>query len=201
MIATRVADATERPLVRALRLTLEAGLVGVVGVVVVAVVLARGAGFLGATTLVVAGPSMEPTVGQGAAIIVAPVEPGELRVGDVVSLRVGPEQAVVTHRISRLVALEDGLWLETKGDANAAPDPSLVPASAVIGRVGPVIPFVGYLIAALALPSGLATAAGACGVLLALMYLLETLAPSSIDRGRRRPAPSNGLESAAGSKA
>src|SRR3954463_2249022 len=38
-------------------------------------------------------------------------------------------------RITRIVDRSDGRWVETKGDANGDVDPSIVPASAVVGRV------------------------------------------------------------------
>jgi len=49
---------------------------------------------------------------------------------------------------------EDGTWYEIKGDANAAPDPTLIPAAAAQGRVLFAIPFLGYLVWFLHLPSG-----------------------------------------------
>jgi signal peptidase len=157
-------------------------------VVVAALLLARGIPMTGRTTFVVGGPSMEPAVHQGSAIVVEPVDPGELRVGDLVTIRVGPEQAVFTHRIVRLVERPDGLWLETKGDANAAPDPVLVPASAVIGRVALTLAAIGYVIAALSTSYGLLLAAGLAGVLLALVLLLEGVEAGAPVR-RRAVAP------------
>ena len=78
---------------------------------------------------------MEPTIPLGSAVVVVPSPRPTSRVGDVVSLQVGEQRAVFTHRIVRLAEREGAVWLETQGDANAAPDPSLVPATAVIGRV------------------------------------------------------------------
>jgi len=129
---------------------------------------------------------MEPAVHQGSAIVVEPVDPGELRVGDLVSMRVGPDRAVFTHRIVRIVEGADGLRLETKGDANAAPDPVLVPASAVIGRVMLTISVIGYVIAALSTSTGLLLAGGLAGVLLALILLLEGAETGASSR-RRSP--------------
>ena len=49
----------------------------------------------------------------------------------------------------------DGRWIETQGDANAAPDPSLTPATPVIGRVGVAVPYAGYLLTLLSSLPGL----------------------------------------------
>ena len=90
----------------------------------------------GRQTLIIAGGSMEPALPIGAAVVVEPVPATALAVGDVVSLRTGTElKSIFTHRITRFVARADGLWVETKGDANASVDPSITPASQVIGRV------------------------------------------------------------------
>jgi len=159
--------------IRALRGLLDLAFLGLALVVVVALVLARGVPLTGRSTFVVGGPSMEPAINRGSAIVVDPVDPGALRVGDVVSLRVGPERAVFTHRIVRIVERPDGLWLETKGDANEAPDPALVPAASVVGRVGLTISAIGYVIAAVSTSSGLLLIGGLAGVFLAVALLLE----------------------------
>ena len=159
--------------IRAFRRLLDLAFLVLALVVVAALILARGVPLTGRTTFVVGGPSMEPAILQGSAIVVEPVDPDRLRVGDLVSMRVGPAQAIFTHRIVRLADRGDGLWLETKGDANVKPDPVLVPASAVIGRVSLAIPGIGYVIAALSTSSGLALVGGLAGVLLALVMLLE----------------------------
>ena len=111
----------------ALRRIVDLGLVILILVVLLGVVLGKGAPLVGRQSIVIGGGSMEPTIGLGSAIIVRPVDPAGLAVGDVVSLRVGPEQTTYTHRIIALVERADGRWIRTQGDANAAPDPTLVP--------------------------------------------------------------------------
>ena len=108
----------------------------------------------GRTTLIVAGPSMAPALAVGSVVIVEPVDPGALSVGDVVSVRSGPTRAIFTHRITRVVQRDGAVWIETKGDANAAPDPSILPATDVIGRVVTSAPYIGYLMALASRPSG-----------------------------------------------
>jgi len=120
-----------------------------------ATVLARVVPMTGRSTFVVAGGSMSPAIGIGSAVIVDPISAGSIAVGDVVSLRSGPERAIFTHRVIRIADRDGAIWIETKGDANAMPDPSLTPATEVIGRVGVSIPAAGYLIALLSSPRGI----------------------------------------------
>lgn len=176
-------------LIRTTRRYLEFGLLVLVLIVAFAMVFARGAALTGRTALIVSGPSMEPAVNRGAAIIVEPVPASSLAVGDVVSIRMGPQQAVFTHRIVRLVDLPDGRWIETKGDANASPDASLVPVSAVMGRVVIAVPALGYILAALSSPAGVGLAGGLAGILLALALLLEDADASTASRRRAAAGP------------
>ena len=127
----------------------------------------------GRTTLVVAGPSMVPALQVGSAIVIERVDPGELAVGDVVSVKSGPAKAIFTHRIVRIVQRDGGLWLETRGDANSAPDPSIVPASDVLGRVVVAIPLAGYFVALASSPSGLVLIAALGLLLLTLGWILD----------------------------
>jgi signal peptidase len=168
---------------------LELALVALIGVVFVALVVARGVPLAtGVPTLVVGGGSMDPAIRVGSVVIDEPVAAGRLAVGDVVSLKVGPQQAVFTHRITRVVERDGGLWIETKGDANRTIDPSLVPASAVIGRVAVVIPLLGYVVQMLGTLSGL-------GLLLMIGILTQVgawaldLVEEEILDARRRRVP------------
>ncbi len=88
--------------------------------------------------------SMEPALNRGDMVLLERVEPGEIRVGDVVTFT---HQGVpVTHRV--IEVLPDGS-LRTKGDANEAPDPYTVSPDQVIGRVRYRIPLLGWIVIAL----------------------------------------------------
>ncbi|HLO35204.1 MAG TPA: signal peptidase I, partial [Candidatus Deferrimicrobium sp.] len=150
-------------------------LIALIIVVLLGVILGRGAPLVGRQSIVIGGGSMEPAIGLGAAIVVRPTDPSVLAVGDVVSLHVGAEQTTYTHRIVAIVDRSDGRWIRTKGDANPTPDPTLVPATAVIGRVELVIPLAGYLLALLSLPMGVLFVLGLAATLLAIAWLLESL--------------------------
>jgi len=166
------------------RRALDGLLIGLTVVVLGTILLSRVIPAVsGATTFVVRGGSMEPAIPLGSAVVVGPVSPADLRVGDVVSVRVGAEKAVFTHRITRLVPRSDGLWIQTKGDANPGPDPSIIPASDVIGRATTWVPLVGYLIALLGSPIGVALMVSTAGSLLAAAWLLESLETTRRLRG------------------
>jgi signal peptidase len=135
--------------------------------------LARAVPLTGRLTFVVSGPSMVPALAVGSAIIVEPVDPATLAVGDIVSVRNGPTRAVFTHRITRIVQRGGSSWLETKGDANGSPDPSLVPATDVLGRVSMAIPVAGYLLAVGSHPGGMVMVTAVGLLLLVAAWLLD----------------------------
>jgi signal peptidase len=169
----------------ALRRIVDIGLVALILVVLAGLVLAKGAPLVGRQSIIIGGGSMAPALGLGSAIVVKPIAAAELAVGDIVSLQVGPDRTTYTHRIVAVVDRPDGRWIRTKGDANAEPDPSLVPASAVIGRVELAVPLLGYLLALLSLPVGVMFVVGLAATLLAVAWLLESLEPEP--RPARRP--------------
>jgi signal peptidase len=162
------------------RRVVDLGLLALIGIVLVTVVLAKGAPLVGRQSIVIGGGSMEPTIPLGSAIVVRPVDGATLAVGDVVSMQVGSEHTTYTHRIIDLVDRPDGRWIRTKGDANPDPDPSLVPVSAVIGKVELTVPLVGYLVALLSLPIGVVFVLGLAATLLAIAWLLESLEPARV---------------------
>jgi signal peptidase I len=172
-------------LATALRRVLDAMLVALILVVLAGVGLGKLVPLTGHDTLVVGGGSMEPTIPKGAAIVLAPVDPGTLVAGDVVSLRAGPGRQVFTHRILRVAVGPTGRSFDTKGDANDAPDPTLVPADAVLGRVVLTIPLAGYLLTLLSLPLGVLFVIGVACTLLAATWLLEVLEDRGLRRRRR----------------
>lgn len=171
-----------------LRRIVDLGLALLIVIVLMGVILGRGAPLVGRQAVVIGGGSMEPAIGLGAAIVIRPVDPATLAEGDVVSLRVGPQQTTYTHRIVAVIARADGRWIRTKGDANATPDPSLLPASAVIGRVEIVIPLAGYLLALLSQPMGMLFLVGLAATLLAVAWLLESLESEPRIAPSRSPA-------------
>src|SRR5262245_25895831 len=158
-----------------LRRVCDSLLVALIAVVLFGVVIGRVVPLTGRTTLIIGGGSMEPAIHMGTAVVVDPVVATEIRIGDVVSLRTGPDlTAIFTHRVTRIVERDGIPWVETKGDANAAADPSITSTQHVIGRVSAAIPYAGYLLALLSVPSGVLFVVFLAAVLLTLTWLLES---------------------------
>jgi signal peptidase I len=143
--------------------------------------------------VIVAGSSMEPALPAGSLIRPAGVSPSAIVAGDVVTAR-ADNGVLVTHRVVRLADLPGGRYLELRGDANPQPDPVLVPADAVVGRVDLVVPLAGYLLAMLATPMGLMSIVGLLGAWLLTIWMLEDLesarGSSSVTPQSARPARS-----------
>jgi signal peptidase I len=173
-----------------LRRGLDLALFVVIGLVIFTVLLGRVAPLTGRETLIIGGGSMEPQIHLGAAVVIEPVTPTDLRVGDIVSLRSGSGKGTIfTHRITRIVDRPDGLWIETKGDANPIVDPSMTPTSEVVGRVEFDIPYAGYLLRLLSLPSGILMVVCLAGLLLGLAWFVESIEGDVRARRRRSGSP------------
>ena len=135
---------------------------------------------------VIRGGSMKPAIPLGALVIDAPVAAADIHVGDVLTVRLH-DAVVVTHRVNRVVDLPSGLHLELKGDANAAPDPALVPAAHTVGKVVLSIPLAGYLLAMLSQPAGLVSA---LSFLTSLFLAISFLDQLTAGKKRDEPSPS-----------
>lgn len=179
---------------RAIRWILDGALVGLILVAFSGAVLGRLIPLTGRETLIIGGASMEPEIHLGAAVVIEPVTADQLAVGDIVSLRSGEGlKSIFTHRITRIVSRSDGIWIETKGDANRIIDASITPARDVMGRVVLNVPFGGYLLKLLSVPSGVALMVCLAGVLLTGTWLVET---AELER-RRWPRPATAPATAA----
>ena len=138
------------------------------------------------TLVVVAGGSMEPAIPTGSLIQPRPVDPEEISVGDVVIVR-ADNGVLVTHRVVRTADLPAGRHLELRGDANDSPDPVLVSADRVVGRVDYVVPAAGYVLTMLTTWTGILAVIALFAAALIGLSLLEDLAapragPSGVGR-------------------
>ena len=92
--------------------------------------------------------SMRPTFSPGDVIVVTPEPTAAIRVGQVVSYQIPiGDHHVESHRVVKLTTRGERPVIETKGDANTAPDPwtaRLTPGRAWRERF--VIPKLGWLI-------------------------------------------------------
>ena len=165
-------------------------LIVLIAVVLFGVALGRLVPLSGRTTLIIGGGSMEPAMPIGSAVVVDPVSPADIHVGDVVSLRSGSHlQSIFTHRVTGIVPREGTIWIETKGDANVAVDPSITSTEHVIGRVSATIPYAGFLLALLSVPSGVLFVVLLAAILLTLTWLLESFEIERVARASSRTGP------------
>jgi len=87
---------------------------------------------------------MEPQLKTGSVVITRPIEPESIVVGDIITFHpttVGENQ--ISHRV---IGIEENspLYFQTKGDVNNDPDPFIVPAQNVVGKICFHVPFLGY---------------------------------------------------------
>jgi signal peptidase len=131
---------------------------------------------------VVLSGSMEPAMPTGSVAFVQPIEPEQLDVGDIISFY-HPEETsrVVTHRLTEIVRQDGNLVFQTRGDANDAADPWLVPAADVIGTARFSVPYTGYVTQRLRSPLGFALLVGIPAAVIVLGEL------RNIVRQLRRP--------------
>jgi signal peptidase len=156
---------------------------------------------LGHPALVIQGGSMAPAVPLGALVILDAGSPANLRVGDVVAFRT-PNGATVTHRVTSLARLGSMSYLGTKGDANAAADPTITPVAAIVGEVAWSVPGAGYLVTLLGRPIGLLALLLVAATLLVQAMLFEEMAAlwreAAASRSNRRPRPARNVSCRSG---
>jgi signal peptidase len=135
---------------------------------------------VGYQVLIVRSGSMEPTIHTGSAVLVRPVAPETLRVGDVITFeRTEGVLAVVTHRIVGKVEGVTPPTFQTKGDANSTPDPYIVTYRGTGWKVIAALPYAGYAVNALSAPSARAVLIGTPALLLTASFVRD------IWRGKR----------------
>jgi signal peptidase len=98
------------------------------------------------SALTVLTGSMTPTIPVGSVVVVRPVDPGTLHVGDVITYQKEPgKPEYITHRITAIHTGTTPVTLTTKGDANRGEDITPVPVTAVRGKVLFHVPYLGTL--------------------------------------------------------
>ncbi len=107
--------------------------------------------FAGATSLAVLTGSMEPSLPPGTLIVIRPVNPAELAIGDVITYQIrSGDPALITHRIVAVDSSTTGdTTYVTKGDNNSDNDTDPVIDDQVRGRLWYAVPAVGYASAAI----------------------------------------------------
>lgn len=137
-------DQPERSLWHYLGLVLSfAVLLLVIALAVMLIVVPKATGSIPLTVLT---SSMEPGYPPGTLIIVRPVDPNTLLLGDVITYQMKPGvPGVITHRIIGINTSGDGRSFETQGDNNGKADAEPVTAEQVQGKLWYSVPFIGYV--------------------------------------------------------
>lgn len=119
-------------------------ILGAAAIIAVAVVVPRVAG---AEPYTILTGSMEPTLKPGTLVVVRPVDPAELSIGDIVTIQLeSGKSTMVTHRIVGIGMTLDGeLRFTTQGDANEIPDAEERLPIQIRGELWYQVPYVGYV--------------------------------------------------------
>lgn len=123
------------------RLVMTAVVAALVAAAAIVTVLPRATH--GAALTVLSG-SMTPKLPVGSAVLIRPVDPGTLHVGDIATYQKEPGKAeYVTHRIVAIDTSTTPTTFTFKGDANRGADINPVPATAIRGKVWFSVPYLG----------------------------------------------------------
>jgi signal peptidase len=153
---------------RALELVLIVYIVGILA-------LAAGAQIaplVGGGLYAVRSDSMKPALVTGTLVVLERIPPESVRAGDIVTIAVGAT-TTVTHRVVDVIPTDSGPVFATRGDANATADPVAARADQLRGRVTWQIPLLGFLLAMLAMPSGIVALVSIGATLLTAAWLLD----------------------------
>lgn len=98
---------------------------------------------LGLGTFIVTGGSMEPNIHKGSLVLVQPVSPSQVKVGDVITFQQYGQ--TTTHRVIAIGQNSAGLTFKTKGDANMVADPEDKYFPGQVGVAMTSVPVAGYV--------------------------------------------------------
>jgi signal peptidase len=141
---------------------------------------------VGGVPLTVLTSSMIPHFPPGTLVIDRPVNPADLRVGDVATYQiVSGQPGVITHRIISISSSTDGTRsFQFKGDNNSVPDGEEVTQDQIQGEVWYSIPLIGYVNNAVNGPSRSAIIPVVAALLFA--YAGYTIASAVLGSGKKR---------------
>ncbi|GAA1252113.1 signal peptidase I [Oryzihumus leptocrescens] len=169
----RALSPSARTLRRALT-WLRRGLTTVAVVVAAATVLGLGlVQHSGRQLLIVTSGSMVPTFGPGDVVLVEKLRQEQLHPGMIVTFQAPGAQELTTHRIVAMHRMPQGVFIQTKGDANPTADPNLSPATSVFGVLTGTVPWVGRWLAFYESDRGRLLILGGPLALIALSQLLN----------------------------
>jgi signal peptidase len=131
--------------------------------------------------------SMEPELKVGGVVVTRPVEAEEISIGDIITFHSPLNEKMTTHRV---IAVKEGslLYFQTKGDANEEPDPFVITAQNMVGKVCFHIPYLGYASHFIKTPLGLVLTLCLPGLVIIAMELRniwQVLTEQEIERKYR----------------
>ena len=148
---------------------------------------------LGLGTFIVTGGSMEPNIPKGSLVLVQPVSPSEVKLGDVITFQQYGQ--TTTHRVISIGRNSAGLTFKTRGDANTVADPEDKWFPGEVGIVRATVPVAGFVAFGvqaywrLALTLIAAITFFCCAGALVLRRDTDVKAPQPIAMGRRTYQP------------
>lgn len=144
----------------------------------------------GARLVTITSGSMAPHLPVGSTITIHPVaDAAALTPGQVITFHALGNGVVITHRIVKRIVDPgvDGVFYQTKGDANRTVDPDLAPAANVIGVAADVLPAWQGFAVSLQTPRGRLAVYGSLFLIVALGELIDLVVGA---RRRRSPEDS-----------
>lgn len=145
-----VTTSRARSMASALWSGLSAGILGMLVIVAILVIVVPLVA--GASAFTISGRSMEPSLPLGTLIVTHPVDPDEIRVGDVITFQMeSGNPTVATHRVVGFEFQDERRFI-TQGDANNAVDIGSVQSEQIRGRLWYSIPLLGWVNAAISGP-------------------------------------------------
>lgn len=100
--------------------------------------------------------SMEPAFKVGGVVVIKPVDPFDVQVGEVITYRAPiSSEPMITHRVVGITGKTGSPRFFTKGDANESVDGFVIPQENIVGRVWLYIPLFGHLVRFVKTPIGL----------------------------------------------
>jgi len=117
--------------------------------------------------------SMEPELMTGSLVVTRFIEPEAVVVGDIITFRpTNNGENMITHRVIG-IGQSSSLYFETKGDANEDPDPFIVPARNLVGKISFHASYWGYATEFLKTPLGFIFAVVIPGAILIALYIIN----------------------------
>ena len=132
--------------------------------------------------------SMAPQFKVGDLVVTRSVEVKDIKVGDAITFRSPLNGNLISHRVTA-VSEDSPLGFQTKGDANEEPDPFIVPARNVVGKVCLHVPNLGYVTQFLKTRMGFVLAIclpGLIVIAVEMMNIWQVLTEEEMERKRTK---------------